>query len=97
MQTVADLLGVVENELDRPVVDRTGLAEAYDFNLFFAPERARAVSTDPATAGVLDAASDAAPTLFAAFERQLGLKLEPEKRPFSVLVVDKVNRTPTEN
>jgi uncharacterized protein (TIGR03435 family) len=97
MQTVADLLGVVEHELDRPVVDKTGLAEAYDFNLFFAPERARAVSTDPATAGVLDAASDAAPTLFAAFERQLGLKLEPEKRPFSVLVVDKVNRTPTEN
>jgi uncharacterized protein (TIGR03435 family) len=45
----------------------------------------------------LDAASDPAPSLSAAFDSQLGLKLEDKKGPVVVLVVDHVNRTPTEN
>jgi uncharacterized protein (TIGR03435 family) len=36
-------------------------------------------------------------TLPEAIERQLGLKLELEKRPISVLVIDHIERTPTEN
>jgi uncharacterized protein (TIGR03435 family) len=35
--------------------------------------------------------------LFEALESQLGLKLESRKGPVEVLVVDKVNRMPTEN
>jgi bla regulator protein BlaR1 len=106
MTTVADLVGtVVRNEVDRPIIDKTGLAGAYDFNLFFVPERARVAGAGPTAAAdpssgqatLPDAASDIGPSIYVALERQLGLKLEPEKRPFSVLVVDKVNRTPTEN
>jgi uncharacterized protein (TIGR03435 family) len=105
MSTVADLAGIVGGEVDRPIIDKTGLAGTYDFNLLFVPERTRVASAGPAgatdappgQAALPDAASDAGPSIFVALERQLGLKLEPEKRPFSVLVVDKVNRTPTEN
>ena len=56
-----------------------------------------ALESPSGQAGLLDAASDPAPTLLAAFERQLGLKLEDKRGPVQVLVVDKVNRTPTEN
>ena len=39
---------------------------------------------------------DAAPDLFAAFQQQLGLKLEPTRVPVDVMVIDKVER-PYEN
>jgi uncharacterized protein (TIGR03435 family) len=45
------------------------------------------------------AASDptGAVTLFEAIEKQLGLKLEAQKRPVSVLVIDHAEQKPTEN
>jgi uncharacterized protein (TIGR03435 family) len=36
-------------------------------------------------------------TLFEAIEKQLGLKLEKQKRPASVLVIDHVEQKPTDN
>ena len=36
-------------------------------------------------------------TIFEAVKKQLGLKLEPQKSPVGVLVVDRANRLPTEN
>ena len=36
-------------------------------------------------------------SLFDAMSRQLGLKLEQQKRPAQVLVIDSIQRTPTEN
>jgi uncharacterized protein (TIGR03435 family) len=36
-------------------------------------------------------------SLFDAVEKQLGLKLEPQKRPVSVLVIDHIERKPTDN
>ncbi len=105
MQTVARLLNMLEPQMGRKVVDKTGLTGTYDFSLFFAPDPAKMVYFGPPAApeppsgqaGVLDAVSDPAPTLPAALESQLGLKLESKKGPVEVLVIDKVNRTPTEN
>jgi bla regulator protein blaR1 len=60
------------------VVDKTGLQGSYDFALEWAPEGA-----DP---------SDPRPSIFTAFEEQLGLKLVAAKGPVDVLVVDGIER-----
>ena len=73
-----------------PVVDRTGLTGAFDFELTYAPDR-------PAGSG--DAApsiGDGAPTLLVALQEQLGLKLEAARAPADVLVIESVQQ-PTEN
>ena len=105
MQTVARLLQLLDNQIGRPVVDKTGLTGIYDFNLFWAGETARVAGAGSAASpeqptvngGLTEPGSDPAPSLEAAFESQLGLKLEPKKGPVEALVVDKVNKTPTEN
>jgi uncharacterized protein (TIGR03435 family) len=105
MQTVDALLRSLETYIGRPVVDKTGVTGTYDFNLSFAPDPAKMVyvglpaAPEPPSgqAGPLDAVSDPVPTLLVALESQLGLKLEPKRGPVDILVVDHVNRTPTEN
>jgi uncharacterized protein (TIGR03435 family) len=72
-------------EVDRPIVDQTGLKGKYDFKLNFTNDESRA-PTD----------GSAPPGLFTAMQEQLGLKLEPVRAPAPVLVVDSVQR-PTAN
>lgn len=67
--------------LDRPAVDRTGLAGRYDFQLNWTADESHA-PTD----------GSAAPGLFTAIQEQIGLKLEPVKAPADVLVVDAVEK-----
>jgi uncharacterized protein (TIGR03435 family) len=66
-------------EIDRTVVDRTGLAGDYDVDLKWTPEDEQAQP-------------DAPPTVFTAIEEQLGLKLVPSKGPVDVILVDHVER-----
>ena len=78
-------------QLDRPVVDQTGLSERLDFSLEFAPE------SGPAPAPSADAPPDArGPTFLEALHEQLGLKLESTRAPLQILVIDNVDR-PSEN
>jgi uncharacterized protein (TIGR03435 family) len=81
--------------MDRPVVDQTGLSERYDFTLNFKPDPAQAALLGGPAAPAGDN-SDAALDIFAAFQQQLGLKLEPTRAPVDVLVIDKVAK-PSEN
>ena len=81
--------------LDRPVVDRTGIAGAFDFSLKWTPDESQfsrlgLLLRPPAED------SNLPPPLFEAIQEQLGLKLEPEKIPTDVLVIDHVER-PTAN
>lgn len=94
-QTTADLVENLSNFVSRPVVDATDLNAKYDFTLEFAPENMRrAGSLSPATG---DVPTDQGVTVFEALQSQLGLKLEPSKAPVDILVVDRVEKTPTEN
>jgi uncharacterized protein (TIGR03435 family) len=68
-------------EVDRPIVDQTGLPGRYDFKLNFTNDESRA-PTD----------GSAPPGLFTAIQEQDGLKLEPVRAPAPVLVVDAVER-----
>ena len=78
MSRLADFLS---NRVDHPVVDQTGIPDAYDFTLEWSPEQVE----------------DGGPSIFTALTEQLGLHLEPRKLPVSILVVDSVSKTPTEN
>jgi uncharacterized protein (TIGR03435 family) len=95
-----NFLQVLEGLVDRPVVDKTGLAGEYDFNFYF--------HQDPVGVAVAEAFSGAqpldsptrldttVPDLFTALGTQLGLKLQSAKGPIAVVVVDAFKK-PTEN
>lgn len=70
--------------------DRTGLTGNYDFRLEYAPVRRGAAA--PATTP-----SDPAPDLSTAVEQQLGLKLVKSTVMLDNVVIDHLDRQPTEN
>ena len=71
---------------DLPIVDQTDLAGAYDFSVTWTPTDRR---DDTIDAGGL--------SLFDAIQDQLGLKLEQRKAPVDRIVIDHIERIPTEN
>ena len=71
--------------LDKPVVDETKLEGNWDFDIKWTGR------------GALAAAGADGISIFDAVDKQLGLKLEPQQRPLAVIVVDSVNRKPTDN
>jgi uncharacterized protein (TIGR03435 family) len=91
--------------VNHPVVDKTGLTRAYDFVLSWTPKQAfqgggrNADSPASPAAGSGPTASDpnGALTFTEAIDRQLGLKLEIQKLPMPVLVIDHAEQKPTEN
>jgi uncharacterized protein (TIGR03435 family) len=101
-QPISTLTNVLESPLGKPVVDKTGLAGKYDFNLSFSRDERTSANVagnsgpSPA-AGPIDGVSDAPPDLFTAMQDQLGLKLEQKKIPMDVVVVDRAERVPREN
>ena len=84
--TIGDFASDVANVLRQPVVDETHMEGRYNVVLTYAPDR----GGDPAPA------SDG-PSIFTAIEEQLGLKLEPRKVPVEIVVVDHIEKMPTEN
>lgn len=97
MQGVQDFLQMMENHVNLPVTDKTGLTGKYDFDLDFVPDAAGTANLDVAAGQRLDSASEPAQTFLAAIEFQLGLKLVQRKGLVDVLVVDKWNKVPIEN
>ena len=85
-QGIAGLVSQLSGQLGAPVEDDTGLMGKYDIELQWASRR---LSTESET--------DTGPDLFAAVQEQLGLKLEKKKGAGEVLVIDHVDRVPTEN
>jgi uncharacterized protein (TIGR03435 family) len=86
----AKLQSLAPRYIDHPVVDLTGLKGSYDFTLSW--------TVAPVIAADGSEASDRVQvTIFEAIDKQLGLKLSPQKHPMPVLVIDHVDRAPTEN
>jgi uncharacterized protein (TIGR03435 family) len=75
--------------IDRPVVDRTGLTDRYDFTLKWTPDQSQFLSS-PLPPPRDDA--NAPPSLYTAVQEQLGLKIEATKAPDDVIVIDHVER-----
>jgi uncharacterized protein (TIGR03435 family) len=90
-QDLSGLLRNLQAMLRSPVLDETGLKGKYDFSLTYSPPSLSAVP--PAGGNSIDRAPD----LFVALQDQLGLKLESRKVPLDVVVVDRLERVPSEN
>ena len=82
MEMLALMVGL---SLRVAVVDTTGLTGKYDVDLSWIPDRLAATQ------------SEAGPTIYAALQEQLGLKLEQTKGVVEVVVVDAAERTPSGN
>jgi len=93
MGLLATLLSRFEREI---VVDQTGIKGLFDVKLEWTPDDSRSVTANP---GAGPAATDPAtgPSVFAALQEQLGLRLESRKGPLDVLVIDHAEKVPTEN
>jgi uncharacterized protein (TIGR03435 family) len=101
-----ELQRVAAGYIYSPVLDGTGVKGSWDFTLSFSSAdltQARAAGgAAGSTAPSADSSSTAsdpsgAVSLFDAVNRQLGLKLEKQRRPAPVLVIDHIEEKPTEN
>jgi uncharacterized protein (TIGR03435 family) len=86
MENVASALN---NVVDRTIVDKTGLTGPYEFELSWAPDSLQPTAAGPTSAPRADIGG---PSLFTALQEQLGLKLEPQRGPIEILVLDHVER-----
>ncbi len=81
--------------LDHPVVNLTELSGAYDFTLRWTGKQNLNANAAPGVGTASD--PNGAISLWEAVDKQLGLKLAPQKYPMSVYVIDHVEQKPVEN
>ena len=83
--------------VNRLVVDKTGLDGGYDIDLQWTPDQMPyGLGGDPPPAAAPTPIDPNRPSIFTALQEQLGLKLDPQRGPVDVLVIDHVER-PTED
>jgi uncharacterized protein (TIGR03435 family) len=91
---MGNLARFLSGEMDLPVLDRTGLTGRYSFTLEWTPEGQP--GPDGVAAQAADSLNFSGPSIFTAVKEQLGLKLETQKAPVDVFVIDHVEK-PSEN
>ncbi|MBV8895922.1 MAG: TIGR03435 family protein [Acidobacteriaceae bacterium] len=94
-------VNVLSHIVGRVVVDKTGLAGKYDFTLKWTPDESQGMmgppGAGPGPGGAAPPPADpSGPSIFTALQEQLGLKLDSQKAPTDVLVIQHVER-PSEN
>jgi len=80
--TLEDLSDFIRHnaDLDRPVIDATGLRGTYTITINYTPERN------------MPHAGDTAISILTAVQQQLGLKLEPRTAPVRMFVIDHIEK-----
>src|SRR5262249_54279916 len=91
MAALAALLSVLPTT-GRPVLDRTGLAGRYSFTANLQNVPAGLTRADQKNA-IIQSDTPA----FTALQEQLGLKLEPDRASIDMIVVDRAEKTPTDD
>lgn len=93
------LIPTLSRLLGRTVVDKTGLTGNFDINLEWAPDDSQALQLPPDAPKPPPsdgAAGATGPSIFTALQEQLGLKLESQKGPVEIFVIDHAEK-PSEN
>jgi bla regulator protein blaR1 len=86
---MATIVRLLSQHLGRTVLDKTGLTGNYDLELHWTPDNIPASMIGPDGKPMPDPSG---PSIFTAIQEQLGLKLESQKGPDQVLVIDRVER-----
>lgn len=89
---MSHLIRSLSQQLERPIIDKTGLSGNYDFTLntpeardgVFGQLTPEAAAADPNNASI-----------FTALQEQLGIKLESTKGPIQILVIDRAEKPAT--
>jgi uncharacterized protein (TIGR03435 family) len=108
MAQFAELLpGIAPGYIHNEVLDKTGLEGGWDFTLSFSGNGFQTAGgggrggDGPPPSGAAADASASGPSgglsLLDALQKQVGLKLEMQKRPLPVLVIDHIEQKPTDN
>jgi len=88
-QPISTLVSMLTQMTGKKIQDKTGLTGRYDFELTFDPEvLMRMVSQLGINIPAGSLPPSNAPSLLTALQEQLGLKLENDKAPGEVLVID---------
>jgi uncharacterized protein (TIGR03435 family) len=77
----------LSRQVDRPVIDMTGIQGSFDFELKFSKDNAKAESDN----------TPHYPIVTLAIQEQLGLRLEKRTAPIEILIVDRAEKVPVEN
>jgi uncharacterized protein (TIGR03435 family) len=101
--SMTQFVNSLSNILGRPVIDKTGFKGTFDVKLDFSPEGTAFAGRGgfrppPGAGGPGDVPQnvDAPPSIFTVIQEQLGLKLESQKGPGEVLIIDHAEK-PSEN
>jgi uncharacterized protein (TIGR03435 family) len=86
-QPISRFTFMLSRRMDRPVLDKTGLKGRYDFTIDLSGLGFN--GREPEVPG--------GPSIFTTVQRDLNLRLEARKEPIEILVIDSVNKVPTEN
>lgn len=87
--TMGEFAQALAPQVNRYVVDRTGVSGAFNFDVTYAPERD---TPPPPGAPPLPPPDMNGPSLFTALQEQLGLRLNAARAPADVLVIDAVSQ-----
>lgn len=94
------LTRTLSSQLGRTVIDRTGLKGNFDFKLTWTPDPGQSAGPPgggpPPGADAPPPPDPNGPSIFTALQEQLGLRLESQKGPVEMLVIDRVEK-PSEN
>jgi uncharacterized protein (TIGR03435 family) len=91
---IANIVPMLARMLGRTVIDKTGLTGKYDISAEWAPDEALMLPSSPD--GARPVSDGSGPSIFTALQEQLGLKLESQKGPVEVFVVERAEK-PSEN
>lgn len=95
---MASLVNSLSNQLGRIVIDKTGLTGSFDFELNWTPDETQTGGGPFAGAGQPPPppSDPNGPSLVTAIQEQLGLKLESQKGPVPLFIIDSIEK-PSEN
>jgi uncharacterized protein (TIGR03435 family) len=87
---LSQLAGALAPQVQRFVIDRTGLTGNFDLEMTYTPDQPQ--GPPPPGAPAQPPIDPNGPSIFTALQEQLGLKLESVRGPVDVLVIESVNR-----